>query len=162
MTRLRKLLLEELQRRNYAQNTVRAYIKIVERFAKHFGRSPERLGADHIREYQVHLFRDCYLSAGTVEQHVAALRFLYVKTLKRVYMHEHLPMPKRQRPLPNVLSLDEVQRLIDSASNLYHRAMLMTYFVLDHRSIRSFAFKITNRTCFTWYGFAFAPYRLCR
>ena len=97
-----------------------------------------------------------------MEQHVAALRFLYVKTLKRVYMHEHLPMPKRQRPLPNVLSLDEVQRLIDSASNLYHRAMLMTYFVLDHRSIRSFAFKITNRTCFTWYGFAFAPYRLCR
>jgi integrase len=75
---------------------------------------------------EVHLFRDCYLSAGTVEQHVAALRFLYVKTLKRAYVHEHLPMPKRQRPLPSVLSLDKVQRLIESASNLYHRAMLMT------------------------------------
>ena len=51
MTRLRKMMLEELQRRNYAQNTVRTYIKIVERFAQHFGRSPERLGPGQIREY---------------------------------------------------------------------------------------------------------------
>jgi integrase/recombinase XerD len=128
VTRLRKMMLEELQRRNYAQNTVRSYIKIVEKFAKHFGRSPEKLGPDQIREYQVHLFRDRHLSPGTVEQHVAALRFLYVKTLRRRYMHEHLPMPKRQRPLPDILSLDEVQRLLDSASNLYHRAMLMTLY----------------------------------
>jgi site-specific recombinase XerD len=98
------MMLEELQRRNYAQNTVRSYIKIVENFAKHFGRSPERLDATDIREYQVHLFRDRHLSAGTVQQHVAALRFLYVKTLKRPYTHERLPMPKRQRPLPNVLT----------------------------------------------------------
>ncbi len=53
MTHLRKMMLEELQRRNYAQSTVRAYIKIIERFAKHFGRSPEKLGPNHIREYQV-------------------------------------------------------------------------------------------------------------
>lgn len=128
MTQLRTLMLDELQRRNYARNTVRTYIKIVERFANHFGQSPERLGPAQIREYQVHLFRDRHLSAGTVEQHVSALRFLYVKTLKRKYMHEHLPMPKRQRPLPDVLSLEEVRRLLDSASNLYHRAMLMTLY----------------------------------
>jgi site-specific recombinase XerD len=119
-------MLDELQRRNYAQNTVRTYIKAVERFAAHFGRSPQQLGPDEIREYQVHLFRDLHLALGTVEQQVAALRFLYVKTLKRRYMHEHLPMPKRQRPLPSVLSIDEVKRLLESASNLYHRAMLMT------------------------------------
>src|SRR5260370_4983251 len=86
VTRLRKMMLEELQRRNYAQNTVRTYIKIVERFAKHFGRSPDRLGPNQIREYQVHLFRDLHLSSRTVEQHAAALRFLYVNTLSRLSM----------------------------------------------------------------------------
>ena len=65
MTHLRKLMLDELQRRNYAQNTVRAYIHAIEDFAKYFHRSPDRLGPEHIREYQVHLFRDCKLSAGT-------------------------------------------------------------------------------------------------
>ena len=125
MTRLRTMMLDELQRRNYAQNTVRTYIKIVERFAKHIGRSPEKLGPEQIRQYQVPLFKDCRLSPGIVEQHVAALRFLYVKTLKRPYMHEHLPMRKRQRPLPQVLSPSEIQRLLDCASNLYHRSMLM-------------------------------------
>src|SRR5260370_6735987 len=138
------MMLEELQRRNYAQNTVRTYIKIVERSAQHFGRWPERLGPDQIREYQVHLFRDRHLSAGTVEQHVAALRFLYVKTLKRHYMHEHLPMPKRQRPLPDVLSLAEVQRLLDSASNLYHRAMLMTLYSTGMRRAEMCRLKVSD------------------
>ncbi len=78
MTRLRKLMLDELQRRNYAQNTVRAYIHAIEDFAKYFHRSPDRLGPEHIREYQVHLFRDCKLSAGTIEGRTAALRFLFV------------------------------------------------------------------------------------
>jgi integrase/recombinase XerD len=144
VTRLRKMMLDELQRRNYAQNTVRTYIKIVEQFARHFGRSPERLGPNHIREYQVHLFRDRHLSPGSVEQAVAALRFLYVKTLKRRYMHEHLPMPKRQRPLPEVLSLAEAQRLLDSACNLYHRAMLMTLYSTGMRRAEMCRLKVSD------------------
>jgi integrase/recombinase XerD len=144
VTRLRNIMLEELQRRNYAQNTARTYIRIVERFATHFGCSPEKLGPDEIRQYQVHLFKDCHLSSGTVEQHVAALRFLYVKTLKRHYMHEHLPMPKRQRPLPQVLSLSEVQRLLDSASNLYHRAMLMTLYSTGIRRAEMCQLKVSD------------------
>ena len=144
MTHLRKIMLEELQRRNYAQNTARTYIKIVARFAKHFGRSPEKLGPDEIREYQVHLFKNCHLSPGTVQQHVAALRFLYVKTLKRPYMHEHLPMPKRQRPLPQVLSPTEVQRLLDSSSNLYHRAMLMTLYSTGMRRAEMCRLKVAD------------------
>ena len=69
-------MLDELQRRNYAQNTVRAYIHAVEDFAKYFRRSPDRLGPEQIREYQVHLFRDCKLAPGTIEGRTAALRFL--------------------------------------------------------------------------------------
>jgi integrase/recombinase XerD len=144
VTRLRTMMLEELQRRNYAQNTVRTYIKIVERFAAHFGRSPERLGPNEIRSYQVHLFRGCHLSPSTVEQHVAALRFLYVKTLKRRYLHEHLPMPKRQPRLPDVLSTDEVKRLLEAASNLYHRAMLMTLYSTGMRRAEMCHLKVAD------------------
>ena len=59
---------------------------------------------------------------------MAALRFFYLKTLKRPCLHEDLPWPKRPRKLPQILSLEEVAKLIDSASNLFHRAMLMTLY----------------------------------
>jgi len=84
-------MLDELQRHNYAQNTVRAYIHAIEDFAKYFHRSPDRLGPEHIREYQVHLFRDRKLSAGTIEGRTAALRFLFVKTLRRKWRGSSLP-----------------------------------------------------------------------
>ena len=128
MTQLRKMMLDELQRRNYAPSTIRTYIYAIEDFAKYFGRSPYRLGPEHIRQYQAHLFRNRKLSAGTIECRTAALRFLFVKTLRRPYLHDHIPFPKRQRPLPTVLSQEEVTRLIDSARNLMHRAMLMTLY----------------------------------
>jgi integrase len=120
VTRLRKLMLDELQRRNYAQNTVRAYVHAIEDFARYFHRSPDRLGPNHIREYQVHLFRDCKLSAGTIEGRTAALRFLFVKTLRRPYLPDHIPFPKRQRRMPTVLSQEEVTRLIASARFVDH------------------------------------------
>ena len=122
MTQLRQMMLDELQRRNYSPNTIRAYIHAIEDFARYFGRSPYRLGPEHIRQYQVHLFRERKLSAGTVEGRTAALRFLFVKTLKRPNIHDQIPFPKRQRPLPAVLSQEEVARLIDSAQSLMHRA----------------------------------------
>lgn len=58
-------MLDELQRRNYSPRTVRSYLHAVEAFAQYFHRSPDQLGPDHIREYQVHLFRDCKLSPRT-------------------------------------------------------------------------------------------------
>jgi len=128
VTRLRKLMLDELQRRNYAQSTVRSYVRAIDEFATYFHRPPDQIGPDHIRQYQAHLFRDRKLAPGTVEQCGAALRFFFVKTLGRPYLPDHIPLPKRQRPLPTILSQEEVQRLIDSAKNLMHRAMLMTLY----------------------------------
>src|ERR1700684_4188100 len=110
-------MLDELQRRNYAQNTVRSYIHAVEDFAKYFHRSPDRLGPNHIREYQVHLFRDCKLSPGTIEGRSAALRFLLVKTLRRPYLPDHIPFPKRQRRLPTRLSPAGGRRRLASPPN---------------------------------------------
>src|ERR1700733_1404922 len=84
-------MLDELQRRNYSPSTVRCYIHAVEDFSKYFHRSPERLGPSHIREYQVHLFRDRKLSPGTIQSRCAALRFLFVKTLRRPYLLDEIP-----------------------------------------------------------------------
>src|ERR1019366_7699513 len=104
-------MLDELQRRNYAQNTVRAYIHAVEDFARYFRRSPDRLGPEHIRQYQAYLFRERTLSSGTIEGRTAALRFLFVRTLRRPYLPDHIPFPKRQRRLPTILDQQEVARL---------------------------------------------------
>lgn len=133
MTHLKKRMLDELQRRSYAQNTVRAYVHAIEDFARYFGKSPDQLGPEQIRDYQVHLFRDCKLSPGTVEGRGAALRFLYVKTLRRPYLQDDIPFPKRSRRLPLVLSPEEMTLLIDSAENLTHRAMMMTLYATGIR-----------------------------
>ena len=79
MTQQRKMMLEELQRRNYSQRTAEVYLRVMMEFAKHFHRAPDQLTQEHIREYQAHLFRERNLSSSTVRQHVSALRFFYVK-----------------------------------------------------------------------------------
>src|ERR1041384_7893729 len=128
VTQLRKMMLEELQRRNYPQTTVNGYLKIVAAFAKHFQHPPDQLGPEQIRAYQVYLFNEKKLNARTVGHHTAALRFFYCKTLKRAYPVEEVPYPKAPCRLPIILTREEAIRLIDSATNLFHRAMLITMY----------------------------------
>src|SRR2546428_468102 len=115
MTRLRKMMLEELERRNYSEATTRCYIRTVEDFSRRFKRSPDGLGPEHIREYQAELFKKRKLSPGTVTQRLAALRFFYIKTLKKTWSIAETPYPKRAFHLPSILSREEVARLIDAA-----------------------------------------------
>jgi len=128
VTHLRKMMLEELQRRNYAKSTVEAYTSALRDFAKYFHKPPDQLGPEHIRQFQLHLLRDRKLAASTVKQRMAAVQFFFVRTLKRAYLREDFPYPKVPRRLPEILSQEEVARLIDSASNLSHRAILMTLY----------------------------------
>ena len=72
MTDLRKLMLEERERRNYSQATVRAYVAAVEDFARYFHCRPDQLGPDHIRQYQAYLFRERKLTANSVTQRLGA------------------------------------------------------------------------------------------
>lgn len=128
MTQLRKKMLEELQRRNYSHRTARTYVRIVRDFAEYFHQPPDKLGPEQIRQYQAHLFQAKKLAPATVSQYVSALRFLFVKTLRRHFLAEYIPFPKSRRRLPTVLSPEEVARLIDAACNLYHRTLLMTLY----------------------------------
>ncbi|HEY6305074.1 MAG TPA: site-specific integrase, partial [Candidatus Angelobacter sp.] len=115
MTHLRKIMLEELERRNYAQTTIDCYIHTVEHFAQYFRRSPDQLGPDHIREYQVALFKKFKLAPNTVSQRLAALRFFYIQTLKKAWSVAETPYPKKVLRLPMILSQEEVAHLINSA-----------------------------------------------
>jgi integrase/recombinase XerD len=133
MTDLRQRMLEELQRRNFSETTIKTYLRVVEDFARYFGKRPDRLKQHDIRKYQVHLLQERKLTVKTVRLHTAALRFFYVKTLHRRYLHEDLPYPKSEKRLPSVLSPDEVARLIDSANNLLDYTMLMTLYATGMR-----------------------------
>src|SRR5260370_38494269 len=76
MTRLRQRMLDDLRRRNYSPDTIRGYIRAVQQFAEHFARSPEQLGAEELRRYQIHLLHDRNLARCTGENCISALRFL--------------------------------------------------------------------------------------
>jgi integrase/recombinase XerD len=126
----------------YSQATRRTYLLGVEQFAKHFHRSPDRLGLDHIRDYQTHLFRVCKLKANTVAVRLAALRFLFVAVLKRRWTVVETQYPKR--PLPTVLTQDEVARLIDAALTPLHRLILMLLYATGLRRAELTRLKVAD------------------
>ncbi len=128
MTHLRKRLLEEIERRNYTQATAHAYVAAVRRFAEYFHRSPEELGREHIRQYQLDRIEH-NIKPHSIAIEMCALRFLYNKVLGRRYTTDDLPLPRtHRRELPLILSPDEVARLIDAAPNLPYRTIVMTLY----------------------------------
>jgi integrase/recombinase XerD len=134
VTRLRQMMLEELQRRNYAATTAQNYVHAVEGFAKHFHQAPDQLNQEHLRQYQAYLLGERKLQPRTAKLHASALRFFFVKTLKRPYLLEDILYPKVPRRLPTILTVEEVERLIDSARNLLDRTMLMTLYSTGMRN----------------------------
>src|ERR1700736_4864779 len=137
-------MLEELQRRNYSHRTAKTYVRIVREFAEYFHQSPDKLGPEQIRQYQAHLLQTKKLAASTAAQHASALRFLFIKTLRRHFLSEFIPLPKCPKRLPTVLSPEEVTRLIDSARNLYHRTLLMTLYSTAMRRAELCRLKVQN------------------
>ena len=144
MTHLRKLMLEELQLRHYSEHTIRYYIRTVEDFARRFNCPPDRLGPQHIREYQAELFQKWKLSSGTVAIRLAALRFFYTKTLRRAWSVADTPYPKRSQRLPVILSQEEVAQLIDAACPPFHRTILMTLYATGARCAELTHLKVSD------------------
>src|SRR5580658_1484625 len=137
-------MLEELRRRNFAESTIHAYIHTVEHFSRHFHRPPDQLGPEQIRQYQAALFTQWKLAPNTVIQRLAALRFFYVQVLKRGWGVAETPYPKKVLHLPQVLSQDEVARLIDAAEFPFHRILLMTLHATGARRAEVAHLKISD------------------
>jgi integrase/recombinase XerD len=144
VTHLRRIMLEELQRRHYSEATTRYYVRKVEAFARHFQCSPDRLGPQHIREYQAQLFTKRKLSPGSVRNHLCALRFFYIQTLKKAWSIADTPYPKKTHRLPTILSQEEVGQLIDAASSPFHRTLLMTLYATGIRNAELTHLKISD------------------
>ena len=119
--------------RNRSPKTISCYVSHVAAFAKHFGRSPEELGPEEIRSYQLHLVHERRASWSQFNQAVCALRFLYDVTLPRDWPVAHIPYGKRPRKVPSVLSRDEVRRLLACVSHPHHRLLLTTLYAAGLR-----------------------------
>ena len=125
MTSLRQRMLEDMQVRRLSPFTQRTYVETVARFARYFGRSPERLGPEQVRAYQVYLTTERGLATSSLLVAVSALRFLYRVTLqKRWPFDDVIPAPKKPQSLPVVLSPQEVVQFLDAVKPAKHRAIL--------------------------------------
>jgi len=132
ITPLRRRMIEDMQVRNLSPVTQRCYVHAVAKFARHFNRSPDRLGLAEIRVYQIHLATTGVSWAG-FNVAVCALRFFYGITLGRTAMVERIPYARKRRQLPVILSACEVTRFFAAVPSRKHRTALMTAYAAGLR-----------------------------
>jgi site-specific recombinase XerD len=137
-------MVEDMQLRNFSEHTMRAYLHCVAAFAQHFHTSPEHLGPDHVRTYQLFLVQDKQRAWPTVVQTVCALRFFYRVTLRRPMMLEYIAPPRRPVTLPIILSPAEVAVLLTAPRNLKHRAILTTLYAAGLRVAELCQLQVTD------------------
>jgi site-specific recombinase XerD len=134
MTSLRQRFIEDMQVRNFSPVTQASYAREVSGFARYFNKSPELLGPEQIRAYQVYLTNERKLGVVSISVATSALRFLYRVTLKKNWcMADMIPAPKVPKKLPIILSPEEVLRFLDCVAMRKHRAVLTTCYAAGLR-----------------------------
>jgi integrase/recombinase XerD len=144
MTRLRRRMIEDMDIRNLSPNTQLSYLQQVSSFAKYCQRSPEEVGPEEIRAYQVYVTNERKLTPGSLCIIASALRFLYRVTLKREWVDAEIPLPKKPFKLPVILSREEVAHFFESIASLKHRTILMTAYAAGLRISEVTRLKLTD------------------
>jgi integrase/recombinase XerD len=144
MTELRLRMTEDLRLRNYSEQTIRSYTETVADFARHFHKSPDQLGSEHVRDYQLYLLYQRKLAWQTFQVRMAALKFFYTRTLKQNWFEHEVAKPKVRRKLPTVWSREEVATLLDATANLKHRALLATLYSSGLRCLEAQQLRVTD------------------
>jgi integrase/recombinase XerD len=145
VTPLRRRMLEDMQIRNLAHNTQSTYLLQVGLFARHFSKSPEVLGPEDIRTYQVYLTNEKQLAAKSIMIAISALRFLYNVTLKRSWEFDQvLPMPKKPQTLPVILSPEEVRQVLSCVRPRKARTILTVCYAAGLRISEAIALKAAD------------------
>lgn len=120
MTPLRKRMVDDMRIRNFSPGTIESYTRVVAQFARHFGTSPDSLGIEHVREYQLFLLDKKKVAWTTFNVAICALNFFYKSTLRREWNNTHIPFPKKEKKLPVILSVDEIAAFFAVIENLKH------------------------------------------
>ena len=126
MTELRKKMIKQMELRNFSPKTQTAYLAAVANLSKHYMKSPQAILQAEVEDYLLYLKKERKLSYSTRNQVTSGLKFFYNETVKNPDMQLQLPRKKTPVKLPEVLSVDEVKRVIDAPSNIKHRVILMT------------------------------------
>jgi integrase/recombinase XerD len=144
MTPLRQRMIEDMKLRNLSPHTVEAYVDRVAAFAKHFGKSPQRLGPEDVRAYLVFLVEEKRVSWSYYGQTICALRFLYRVTLGKDWVVKGVVSPKKETKLPVILSPAEVTQFLEAVTSLKHRAILMTAYAAGLRVSEVVALQVAD------------------
>ena len=143
MSPLRRRMIEDMTVRNLSPATQRSYVHAVAKFGRFFSRSPEKLGLEEVRAFQVHLVAGG-MSWPALNQTVCALRFLYGVTLKQADLPERIPYARTSRKLPVVLDADEVVCLLEAVPSLKARAALTTAYAAGLRASEAAGIKVAD------------------
>ena len=128
MTPLRKRMIENMELHGLADRTRESYVAAVSHLARHYNRSPDRLSADEIRRFFLHLINERQAAKSTVTIHLCGIKFFFEKTLGRQMPVFDLVRPKRRKKLPAVLSTEEVRRILSLLTHPTARmALTMIY-----------------------------------
>ena len=128
MGQLKDRMIEHMELRNLAENTISRYLYHLREYVKMFRKSPDLLGEEEVRGYLYHLRNEKKSSWSNINIAYSALRFFYVDTLYRDWQVRKIPRPKGERKLPVVLSRKEVKRLFEVMESLKHRVILETIY----------------------------------
>jgi integrase/recombinase XerD len=136
---------EDMQVRNFSPHTQESYVQQVSLFARHFSKSPEKLGPEEIRSYQLYLTNERKLAPISILIAICALRFLYKVTLRKDWsLEEILPTPKKPQKLPIVLSPEEVLQFLGCVESFKHRTILTTCYAAGLRISEAIRLKVAD------------------
>jgi site-specific recombinase XerD len=136
---------EDMQVRNFSPHTQNSYVQQVSLFARHFSKSPEILGPEEIRSYQVYLTNEKKLATSSILTAVSALRFLYKVTLHRDWcLEDIIPAPKKPQKLPIVLSPEEVRQFLSCVQSTKHRTILTICYAAGLRISEAVRLKVAD------------------
>lgn len=132
MGKLKQQMIEDMKLRNFSPKTIRTYVASVSAYIRYFNCPAEELSDQQIKEYLLYLLKNG-ASWSTINAAQSGLKQLYVNILKQGWKVERLQRPKRDKKLPQVLSVEEVESIINSAGNIKHKVILLTLYATGVR-----------------------------
>ena len=144
MTPLRSKMIREIRLRNYSKQTEKAYVKMVARYAKYYGKSPELLGVEEVKQYLQYLKEERGISLSYFKQVVGGLRFFYVQVLGQEWFKEALKYPRSQRALPVVVAKEEVAQLIDAVKDVRAKTAIKLLYATGLRVSEAAALRLSD------------------